>query len=119
MPWKQSTLEWLSTNGLFLGGAAMAALYSAAQSKKNTGRIDWLEAVMCALIAFGVSSALELIGIQRQFTWLISVFVGSVGSQYVRSKAIRQVDAKIDAVSSKVEALNPSKEIQDDSNASK
>lgn len=100
-------LEWLSTNGLFLGGAFMAAAYSAMQSKKNTGRIDWLEAGMCALIAFGVSSALEFIHMPQQLTWLASVFVGSVGSQYLRNRTMREVDVKIDTIRQKVESITP------------
>lgn len=108
MPVKETLLSWFSANGVFLGGAAMAAAYSAMQSKKNTGHIDWLEAGMCALIAFGVSSALEFMHFPAQLTWLASVFVGSVGSQYLRSRTMRQVDAKIADIQQKVDSITTS-----------
>jgi len=83
---KVAFLEWLceflKPLGIAIFSFLMAFIMAALRTAKK-GKIDWLEAVMCGLIAVGVWSLLEWLNIPQTVAVGAASTVGFMGTHFV------------------------------------
>lgn len=68
---------------LVLSTVIMAVLMAVFRTAKATGKVDWLEAVMCGLFAYGIWFALSFMNIPEGVGVLVGGMVGYKGTALV------------------------------------
>ncbi|HLF66012.1 MAG TPA: phage holin family protein [Gammaproteobacteria bacterium] len=105
-------IDWVRANSTIVGVFFMTLFAAILRSHKD-GKVDFIEAIYCALIAVGLSTALVAVNLPEGLSWVVAVFIGSVGSQWFRKSSTRLVETRIDELENKVNSVLP----KDDDNA--
>ena len=105
-------IDWVRANSTIVGVFFMTLFAAILRSHKD-GKVDFIEALYCALIAVGLATALVAVNLPEGLSWVVAVFIGSVGSQWFRKNSTRLVETRIQAVEEKLAEVMP----KDDDNA--
>ena len=105
-------IDWVRANSTIVGVFFMTLFAAILRSHKD-GKVDFIEALYCALIAVGLATALVAVNLPEGLSWVVAVFIGSVGSQWFRKNSTRLVETRIDELENKVNSVLP----KDDNNA--
>ena len=112
LSWLTTITSWIVAHSTIVGVFFMTLFAAILRSHKD-GKVDFIEAVYCALIAVGLSTALVAVNLPEGLSWVLAVFIGSVGSQWFRKNSTRLVETRIDELENKVNSVLP----KDDDNA--
>jgi len=102
-------IDWVRANSTIVGVFFMTLFAAILRSHKD-GKVDFIEALYCALIAVGLATALVAVNLPEGLSWVVAVFIGSVGSQWFRKNSTRLVETRIDELENKVNSVLPKDE---------
>lgn len=76
-------IVFINEYGATIVGFILAFFMALWRTAKVNGKVDWLEAFMCAGLTLGVASLLDYFGLPQSFSIAIGAFVGYMGTHKV------------------------------------
>ena len=116
--WLGLIVPWLVDHSFYIGVSVMTFVISALQTIRN-GKLNIIEAALCTVIALGLSLSLNQFNLDPSFSYIIAVFLGSMGSQWFRRNAEKSaekiIDNKLSEFQSIIDSIRGDKD-KDDAN---